>query len=205
MTFAEELRHVISVEPVLDSYPAPDMPAPGEPDIAWTEYDNLYGEWVKSRIPKKRDPGPVRVLEVWEGFDELLVMCRAKDLFNRPVWTEMNPSGGTDKEQLEKFLRTKILLPSLGALWTQGTYFRLFFRVNPWICYATLSVGSGMTIENGDEAHRALYDVGIRLIENQFHRDTPILARIIREGRWELEDDPQKRYVTGRRRLLERP
>lgn len=214
MTFAEELRHVVSVEPILDnSLPEPLRPIPGTAsDEEWASFDIAYNVWLNTRIPKRRDPGLVRVLEVWEGFEEFFVFCQTKNLFNLPVWAEMDFKG-TDREQLTQFLKIKVPLPSWAALWTQGTYFKLLVKVAPDICFYTFVIGSGITSENNDETNRALYDVGIREIIGMIHRtasDPNFLARArandrLGKGRFELRDDPTKRYITSHRFFTERP
>jgi len=43
MTFAQELRHAVSVEPILDSTPPPAQPFGGS-DEDWIAYDITYKE-----------------------------------------------------------------------------------------------------------------------------------------------------------------
>lgn len=174
MTFAQELRHVLSVEPILTSTPPPAQPFGGT-DEDWVKYDQDYNAWKATRIPKKRDPGLVRVLEVWETFDELLLMCQQKGIFTMPFWTAMNLKGDTDAKQLETFLRIKVPLVPWATLWTQGTYFRLLVKTTSMSCYTALLVGSGAS-DNLTDMYRALWDVGIREYSHHIHKDNPYFA-----------------------------
>lgn len=198
MTFAEELRHAISVEPVLD---APDWPgddAPIEAKLAWRE----------ARIPKPRDPGTTRVLEIEEGFRELLAVCRSKDLFTRPMWLEMGFEGD-DEAQLRAFLAVKCPVPGDAALWIiethKGTFCRLLIRTHPAIAYSALSVGSGMTEDNRRETYRALWDVGIRELRNHARPDNPHTKTMLDMGHFTFAPDASGRYLEGKRVFTERP
>jgi hypothetical protein len=204
MTFAQELQHAIAVEPVLDSYPMPMRPPAEASEEELAAWRVAFEAWRESRVPKPRDPGLVRVLEVEEGFEHLLAVCRAKKLFDRPMWQEMG-FAGTDGEQLQAFLARKCPDPAQAALWTQGTYFRLLVRTESDVAYSALSVGFGMTEENRQECYRALYDVGIRELRNHARPDNPHTQTMLAMGHFEFEPTGDGRYLAGRRVFAERP
>jgi hypothetical protein len=144
----------------------------------------------------------VRVLEVTDGFTELLDVCRKKALFTRPMWTVMALEGD-DETQLWAFLARKCPDERQAALWTPGPYFRLLVRTHPTIAYSALSVGSGMTEANRTETYRALYDVGIRELRNHALPDNPHTATMQRMGHFEFVTEGP--YLYGRRVMTERP
>ena len=203
MTFAQELRHAVSVEPILDSTPPPAQPFGGS-DEDWIAYDITYKAWKESRIPKKKDPGPIRVLEVWEGFDEFLVICEQKGIFDMQMWTEMSLTGDTPAAQLSSFIKRKVPLPTWACLWTQGTYFRLLVRVSSTIVHSALSVGVNLQpLDQRLPMYRGLWDCGIKTIEHQLLPDNPYTRVLMARGEYTYE--MVGKYWRGHLTFTERP
>lgn len=148
-------------------------------------------------------PPGVRVLEVTEGFDELLGVCRKKHLFDRPVWTVLDYPGDSEEAQLHVFFKETCPKTQEAALWTQGTYFRVVYRKYQTIAWSRLSVGSGMTLENRQDFYRALWDVGIRELHNRVLPDNPHTKTIQRIGHFSYEEEGP--YLHGVLKLDERP
>mgnify|MGYP001562254105 FL=1 len=175
MTFAEELRHAASVDPA-----------------------GVKGNKVARLIAPLAE-----VLDLDQGFDRLLAVCRAKAVFTRPFWTEMRPPEGGDEAQLRWYLALKCPVPAEAALWWAGSYFRLFYRTRPRQVWSQLSVGSGMTPANRLDAYRALWDVGIRELHHHLLPDNPHTATVRAMGHFQFEQ--QGRYLHGVKYMVERP
>jgi len=175
MNFADELRHAACTEPA-----------------------GVHG----NPVARMREP-VAEVLEVAKGFDRLLATCRAKAIFTRPFWMEMAPPVGDDEAQLRWYVARKCPDPTQAALWTQGTYFRLFVRTAPRQAWSQLSVGSGMTPANRLDAYRALWDVGIRELHHHLLPDNPHTKTVQAMGHFQLE--AQGRYLHGVKYMVERP
>lgn len=148
-------------------------------------------------------PPGVRVLEVDEGFDELLIVCQKKHLFGRDIWVMLAYPGDSNQEQLKVFFAETCPNLQETALWTQGTYFRVLYRKFPMVAWSRLSVGSGMTLENRQECYRALWDVGIRELHNRVLPDNPHTKTIQHLGQFSYEVEGE--YLHGTLKFEERP
>ena len=176
MTFADELRHAASTAPA-----------------------GVDGNTVARPI------APVaEVLTLVQGYPRLLTMCRAKGVFARPFWTEMDLDGHDDAAQLQQFLDRKCPVPAEAALWTQGTAFFLFVRLRPRVCYWAFTVATVTPIAEADRqaARQALWDVGIREVLADYHPENPHTQSAARLGMAVVN---RGRYLGAVKSMVERP
>lgn len=180
MTFAEELQHAISVQPVIDS--------------AVNE----------TRVLKKRETD-VTVYGIAQGFDLLYDLCVSKDVFRRPFWADMDIPGKTDREELEAFVNLNCPDPNQTAIWTNGRFCSLLVRINNMLCHYVFLVGH-LTMPERRDLLRALFDVGIKELRYESDDKNPYQNALATSPEYKHQQlRRQNHWTTFTRPINERP
>lgn len=132
----------------------------------------------------------VRVLELEAGLTDLLAVCRAKKVFERPVWTEMHLPATGEEGQLRAFLAVELAAPTQTAVWIadrdgKPAHVRVVDRESSRRAYVKFVIGTGAfrTAANarpGRSFRDALYRVGIREVRWDSLPDHPLRAQLDR-------------------------
>jgi hypothetical protein len=151
-------------------------------------------------------PPDIRVLPVEKAFDEMLAICRDKDMFTRPMWLEEGWLAKVDDDQLRECIKN---WGNELAVWMAPTFFRMLKREWPTVGWSCMVVGKGLNDDNLFTYYQAMWDVGIREIHyllstQNLYTDT-VKNRALHSVQREIVLDTGRNKWVGVTKIKERP